>query len=280
MLCKSLEKTTILKFMTKSALNRVRPAPGKEQRQGFTLIELLVVIAIIAILAGLLLPALSNAKDKAMATTCLNNQHQMGLALTMYANDFNNYFAPPNWDGGAAGHPAGWLYDPNVLGRIPDPTQAPYTVNNQESAWMTGLWYKYMPNSHSYLCSVDIKQPNYKTRPNKLSSYVMNGAVCGYGEAGAPASYKLTDPWNSGCYLLWEPDQLTDPSGTSDFNDGANYPNTQEGIGPLHNKNGGMALTVSGTVNFLSQQQFNIMGQQTSPNRTLLWWSPLNPNGQ
>ncbi len=66
----------------------------REGRSGFTLVELLITIAIIAILAGMLLPALNAARSKARNIQCVNNQKQLGLAHIAYTDDNKSYFAP------------------------------------------------------------------------------------------------------------------------------------------------------------------------------------------
>jgi prepilin-type N-terminal cleavage/methylation domain-containing protein/prepilin-type processing-associated H-X9-DG protein len=121
---------------------------GNTSRAGFTLIELLVVIAIIAILAAMLLPALSAAKRRAQSINCLSNFKQMGLALHMYTDDFNDILPPGSMV--AAGSPTGldqqqspaysgltstsnfkkWLpyYLASYMG-MPSPSQIPTTTN-------------------------------------------------------------------------------------------------------------------------------------------------------
>ena len=85
--------------------NNCAPHSATASRFGFTLIELLVVIAIIAVLAGMLLPALARAKESGRRIACVNNMRQLGLAMNMYADDQKGYFPvrstgkPPRWPG-------------------------------------------------------------------------------------------------------------------------------------------------------------------------------------
>jgi prepilin-type N-terminal cleavage/methylation domain-containing protein len=282
------------------------PAPV---RAGFTLIELLVVIAIIAILAALLLPGLSRAKDQGQKTVCTNNQKQLGIAMRMYVDDNRDYMAFCNWDEGTAeAQGGGWLYTLPNTGwgdQIPDPFSLPPSTG-QPAAWQTGLYWHYMPSQNAYLCPVDIQSQDYPQLPtqanggngrnNKLSSYVMNGAVCGYANPPAPPEPPTTPKaaliWSPSCYVLWEPDEhlvsATYPNGelALAFNDGANYPLVppvgSDGIGPLHGKNGGNILALDGHVDYITTNVFDKISLNTGSGpggKGWLWWNPFSADG-
>src|SRR6516162_4243084 len=85
------------------------PPRNLASRCAFTLIELLVVIAIIAILAAMLLPALSKAKAKASQTQCINNLKELGLGFMLYIGDFKDVM-PAYASNGSGWHQEDWIY--------------------------------------------------------------------------------------------------------------------------------------------------------------------------
>ena len=102
-------------YMPDSKNIRLESIPIRRVRGGFTLIELLVVIAIIAILAAMLLPALSRAKTRAIAAACMSNSKQLGLAWLMYAGENNERLAinvdMGQFDGATPSWVTGWRLD-------------------------------------------------------------------------------------------------------------------------------------------------------------------------
>jgi prepilin-type N-terminal cleavage/methylation domain-containing protein/prepilin-type processing-associated H-X9-DG protein len=134
----------------------------KTRRGGFTLIELLVVIAIIAILAALLLPALSSAKQRAWTISCTSNLRQIGLGLKMFADD-NNGLYPESGT--------------KIVWGTPD---APPPLGSGQLGWMEQI-FSYTQNTNIYHCPGNVQLP------------VANQSAFNYFN-GARAAFIASDP--------------------------------------------------------------------------------------
>jgi prepilin-type N-terminal cleavage/methylation domain-containing protein len=217
--------------------------------RGFTLVELLVVVAIIALLISILLPSLIAAKNYVWRVRCGTNIRQLMTATLLYAQENRDAMPMPNWASQDPAH--GWLYKPPHLNWLPEYRER-------------GLIWPYLLNGQLYRCGRHLK-PYKPLSSENLTSYLMNGAVAGYGRQSA--AFQVTR-FRTGSLIFWEAEETL-------WNDGASYPS--EGLTRRHGA-GATLGGIDGHTEWMTHQRYLDEVNREGPGK--LWCAPDKDDGR
>lgn len=266
----------------------------KSRASGFTLVELLVVIGIIALLISILLPALNRVKQQANRLVCQSNMRQIAIGVMTYVADNKGYMPFPNWGDTTQTSPysIGWLFTGG--GNHGGWTGAPWNAPNlPEDGGKTGALYKYLKTTKVYHCVQDIQSEDSGTE--HLTSYLMNGAVCGYnppkwfknGAAITPGdgihpAYRLSAfKRPSEKVMMWEAAESSSSTGAP-WNDGSSYP-TEELLSQRHHMQGADGANLSffdSHVEWWPIKEFTRQENLDQDKGGKLWANPMTVNGR
>jgi len=230
------------------------------------------------------LPALSSAKNRAQQSIDLNNNKQLLLAANLYVGDNNEFLPQCGW---GTADPS-WAHGANIPTGGANPINFSMVLSNQQYFCKLGELFPYVKSVNIFLCPADKPDSFYYQCNIYFTSYVWNGAICGFGAPGgpragiAPKSHKITafKPLN---IIQWEADRLT----PFWFNDCSSFPD--EGISGRHGKGATVGL-ISGSTRSIPVKLYygnayaGASGQRGTgiPRGALpndMWCNPGTPDG-